>query len=1143
MRFKFIIRWLIVAPLLIIGMLPYLVIAQRHDIKFKHITIEQGLSHKNVLCILQDSKGYIWFGTKEGLNVYDGYSIKVFVNDSLNKESLSSNHIQALFEDTDGYIWIGTYDGGLNRFDRKTGKFKVYSYQPSATDGLSSDNICAVKQDKKGNIWIGTFGGGLCRLNKKSDTFKVYQHQIDNPQSLSANSVFSIHEDKSGTLWLGTFGGGLCHFDPDKECFSTYINSKADSLNYAGGVDIYSIFEDASENLWIGTNGSGLYKFNKHTKQFKTYTNQEENSKSLSSNYIHSIQQDALGILWIGTKGGGLNRFDSRKEEFAVYRNDPFNFLSISDNTINTLFLDKENNIWVGTHSGGVSKVETQNLAFTTYANDASSTKKFIAGSVISVHEDKDGIVWIGTFGDGLYAYDKQQEKFDLYKNSLIDPNRLKQNIVTAICEDNIGNIWIGTSDNGLCRFNKKTKELVFYQNDLFSDNTTNLSSNSIETLFKDTKGKLWIGTYDGGLCNFNPNTNQYTCFQHDPMDTLSISSNTIKAIYEDKSGNLWIGTKDSGLAKFDQSTQKFINYKRSQSDTKGLTSNFITAITEDNEGFIWIGTFDGGLNKFNPKTGIFEAITIENGLPSNSVCGILTDSTGNIWISTTKMLSRFTPSTKQIRHFAPDDGLYNDEFVQRSYYKSKTGELYFGGLNHFMSFYPKNILDNQYIPPIYITAFNLFNQKKEFEKPIWETDVIELNHDDNYFSFEFVLLSYLDSDKNQYAYKMEGIDKEWNYVGNQRRATYTNLDAKEYIFRVKAADKNGVWNESGTSIKIIIHPAWYNTWLFRISFVFTIVGASFVYYQARINSIQKQKKILEGLVVERTAELIQKNEKIEAQKNSIEATNASLMEAQYTIEEQNEELKTINNDLENRVEQRTRELTEANVELIKSNEELDMFIYRASHDIRGPIASILGLCKVAQLDIKDETALSYIQMLNQNSEQTNKRLLRILSIYDIRKTVIRPKGINILPFVSAIINSFESLDNFSNIKFDLSNINNIDLITDEILFHTVLQNLIENAILYRNPTTESCIGIAVFDRDSEHVCIQISDNGIGIPIELQSKLFTMFFRGTLHSSGVGLGLYIVKNIVEKLQGKIYLQTENRQETVFEIQLPKILTV
>jgi signal transduction histidine kinase len=402
------------------------------------------------------------------------------------------------------------------------------------------------------------------------------------------------------------------------------------------------------------------------------------------------------------------------------------------------------------------------------------------------------------------------------------------------------------------------------------------------------------------------------------------------------------------------------------------------------------------------------------------------------------------------------------------------------------------------------------------------------------------VLLSYLDSDKNQYAFKMEGLDKDWNYVGSQRRATYTNLDAKEYLFRVKAADKNGVWNERGALIKIIIHPAWYNTWWFRILFVSTLIGSCLLYYRARINSIEKQKEVLEVLVLERTTELVQKKEEIETQKNSIEEKNSNLLEAQYIIEEQNEELKAINNDLESRVEQRTRELKNVNTELLASNHELDMFIYRASHDIRGPIATILGLCKVAQMDIQDPTALMYIEMLNQNSEQTNQRLLRILSIYDFRNAGISPRLVHLHPFILSIIDSLKFTKGFEQVRFefDYAIHLDIDVITDSVLLHTVLYNLIENAIKYRKQSVDSYIRITISTDDSDHLFIRIADNGIGIPKELQSKLFTMFFRGTLENSGIGLGLYIAKIITDKLSGTIILQDKQIGETVFEIQLP-----
>ncbi len=1112
--------------------------AQGNEINFKTISLDEGLSDKNVYSILQDRKGFIWFGTKNGLNVFDGYSIKEYKNNPADKESLSSNYIQVLYEDSQGYIWAGTYDGGLNRLDSYTGKCKVYSYDPLNPKGISSNNIYAIHEDKAGNLWIGTYGGGLCKLDRKTDSFKVYSNEDTYSLSLSSNNVFSIVEDEEGALWLGTFGGGLCKFLPKEEIFTVYKQNPANPSSIPSN-DIYALHQDKQGNIWIGTYGKGLGKFNKKTGQCKTYNSRPEDPKTINCNYIFAIQEDELGTIWVGTKTGGLNRFKPETEEFTGYFHNPFKLNSIPVNTVNGLFLDKSGVLWIATDGGGVCRFETQNMVFNTFVSNPNEPEGFIADAVTSIFEDKEQTVWIGTISNGLYSYEKNTNLYTSYRSIFNTINNLVPDYtISAICEDDADGIWIGTADNGLFRLNKKTKHITAYESDPFSART--ISSNGIETLFKDSKGQIWIGTYDGGLCRFNAQTNTFSCFQNDPGEPGSLGSNTVKIIYEDKKGTLWIGTKDAGLAKLNLETETFTNYIVNKNSPNSLTSNNITSIVEE-LGILWIGTFDKGICKFDREDEVFIPLTVKNGLPENTICGLLTDNTGNIWVSTTKGLVRYNPGLNRFRTFTVDEGLYSNEFHQWSYFKNRKGEMYFGGANHYIQFDPAKVLDNAYKAPIYLTGFILFDKAVDFGRPLYEKKRIELNYNDNFFEFEFALLHFGATEKNQYLYKMEGVDKEWKMIGNRRMASYTNLDANEYVFRVKAADKYGVWTEPGASIAIIIHPAWYNTWLFRMLVVLIVVGLSWAYYRNRIQSVERQKHVLESLVIERTAELVHKNEEIEAQKESIEEKNESLVEAKLIIEEQNEELKAINNQLEQRVEERTSELRYANQNLIKSNQELDMFIYRASHDIKGPVATLSGLCKVAAMDVKDAKAQEYFHLLDQTCDKTTRTLIRILSIYEIRNAVVDPEYIVLQQLILAIYESIRQVKDYDKIQFELDCPANLMVYLDATLLHTILFNMIENAFRYSKGKDHSFVQVKVWDESVNEFRVQVWDNGIGIPEVVWSKLFMMFFKGTLNTSGTGLGLYISKIAAERMGGQISHQAQFTEKTVFELILPKVL--
>jgi ligand-binding sensor domain-containing protein/signal transduction histidine kinase len=1106
--------------------------AQVSDIRFNNLSTKQGLSHASVFCILQDSKGYIWFGTKYGLNLYDGYDVQTFGK----KDGMSSEYIQALYEDKAGFIWIGTFDGGLNRYDRKTGKFTIYKNESKKPTSISSNNIYAIFQDNQSNLWIGTFGGGLCKFNYQTQTFRTYQKEANNPTSLNHNDVFSILQGSGGYLWLGTYGGGLCRFDPATEQFRTYLYNPSDPTSLASD-DVYSLYEDKAHHLWIGTYGGGLCRFDRKTNQFTTFRHDPENPRSLSSNYVVAIQEDAIGSLWVATtKGGGLNRFDPATEQFTVYRNNAFDASSLAGDDLNALCLDRAGSMWIGTDGGGVSKFETHALAFTTFVSTPDDPMGFDASSVTTLYEDKDQVVWIGTFEHGLYRYDPIKKKFTNYRSVPGNTASLSSDGITTICEDNLGYLWVG-SENGLCKFDRQTQRFTTFTKDPHNPNS--LTSNAIETIFKDWQGLLWIGTYGGGINVLNPVTGRITSYRHNPKDSKSLAGDNVKTIYQDKAGIFWIGTKESGLSRFEPNSQTFTNYQSVKNSHNSLTSNAITAIAEDDDGFLWIGTFDEGLCRFDPRSHSFSRFSTRGGMPDNSICGLLKDKKGWLWVSTTKGLAKLDPKSPHVRTYRAEDGLYNNTFVQWSYHAGRSGQLYFGGINNFISFRPEQLRDQLDAAPVYLSTFNLFNLPQKLDKPLSEMGSIDLKPDQNFFSFEFVLLSYLEPDKNQYKYKLEGFDKDWIYIKNQRTASFTNLDPGTYVFRVKAADRNGVWNETGTSIQIIVHPAWYATWWFKSAVVLCIAGLSFAYYRRRIRQVERQKGILEEVVQLRTAELLLRNEEIEAQRDSIEGTNMILSAAKQTIEEQNDELKSINNLLEERVAQRTTELQSAYVKLLESNQELDTFIYRASHDIRGPVARLLGLCKVALMDVEDSKALEYFQLLDRTGEETNETLVRVLRIYDIRNAEVEPKPIPLHYFIEAITLPLQKKYPYINVELHLAA--SIDFCTDERLLQIILQNVITNAFQYSLHTDTSFVKIELSETADKEIHVRVTDNGRGVIENQRKKLFTMFFKGTTDSSGAGLGLYVSRIAAQKLGGKILFHCETPGETIVEILLPHLV--
>jgi len=861
--------------------LPFNLYTQMNDMEFERISIEQGLSEATIWAIMQDSKGFMWFGTADGLNKYDGYSFTVYNHDPRDSTSISNNTIIAIYEDKSGTLWIGTRGGGLNRFDRETEKFTHYRLDPSDTNSLSDNHILSIHEDKAGALWIGTEYGGFNKFDSETERFEHYKHDPANPNSLSSDHIVRICEDKTGMLWIGT-NNGLNKFDKEHEFFTHYQHDPA-VANSLSHNQINAIYEDKSGILWIGTD-NGLNKlvpsefegYDKTGVKFVHYNHDPVNPNSLSENMIRSIYEDKAGNLWIGTAKGGLNKLilspdssgeGSNKEEvtFVHYKHNPHNPNSLSSNNVRSIFEDKSGVLWIGTDGEGLNKYVSLKKKFVHYKNDPYDPNSLSENYVYAICQDMDGMFWIGTIGGGLNKFDRETEMFTHYINDPSDPTSLSNNSVLSICEsrhEGRKSLWIGTSD-GLNKFDKEKRLFVPYKHD--PTNLNSLNDNRITSMIEDKSGNLWIGTY-GGLDKLVPSEveglkDQFVHYKHDPTNPNSLSEGRVRSIFEDKSGMIWIGTEGGGLNRFNPSDKQFVHYKHDPANPNSLSNNYIFSIYEhssDSGSILWIGTNGGGLNKlvlstdsirkgFDSEKAKVIWFTVKEGLPSNVVYGILGDDHGNLWLSTNKGLSKFNPQTEIfIRNYDINDGLQCNEFNKGAYYKSSSGEMFFGGINGFNAFYPDSIKDNPYIPPVVITKFKKFNKIVRYD--IAGTEEIELSYRDNYLSFDFVALDYTNPQQNQYRYRMEGFDKDWIDAGTRRFATYTNLDPGEYVFKVIGASRDGIWNEQGVSIKIVIKPPIWKTWWFIILSAVSIIALGYTLIRQRVHEKIEKARILNEL-------------------------------------------------------------------------------------------------------------------------------------------------------------------------------------------------------------------------------------------------------------------------------------------------------
>ena len=835
--------WCIIFTHILLGniILSASVFSQPDNIEFETLSLEHGLSQSSVLSITQDEMGFMWFATEDGLNKYDGYKFTILRHDPDDPNSLSHTWILSLLRDRSGILWIGTFHEGLNRYDPQKEEFTHYFMDPDDPNSLSHNIVRTIYEDRSGVLWIGT-DNGLNRLDRETDRFTRYVHDPDDPHSLSHNSIWSIYEDRSGALWIGTEGGGLNKFMREEGEFIHY-QADYDNPQSLSHNSVRSIYEDASGTLWIGTGGGGLNKFDRKSEQFICYQHDPNDVSSISHNEIYAMYEDRSGVLWIGTNGGGLNIFDRENGKFIHYRHDSNNPHSLSYDEVYAIYEDRAGVIWIGTYGGGIAKYDRKKKKFLLYRRDPNNPNSLNADLIWSIYEDEDGILWIGTHGGGINRFDRQKNQFTFYRYDPNDPSSLSNNVARIIYVDRFEVFWVGTHGGGLNKFDRETGRFKSYQND--PNDPHSLSHNEIRWIFEDRAGALWIGTNGGGLNKFDRTTEKFVRYRADPNDPQSLSNDFARVVFEDSEGTFWVGTQGGGLNIFDRDNEKFTHLRADPDDPHCLNSDHILSLFEDRSGMIWIGTWGSGLSMFNRNSGTFTAYTVEDGLPSNAIYGTLEDDHGNLWLSTNNGLSKFNPRNKTFHNYNVRDGLQSNEFNGNSFHKSKSGEMFFGGIRGFNAFYPDDIKDNPHIPPVVITSFQKLNREVKFDVSISEVDELVLSYKDYVFSFEFAALDYSVPEKNRYAHMMEGLDTDWIYTDAFKRyADYTTLPPGKYVFRVKGSNNDGVWNEEGASIKITITPPFWVTWWFRALIFLVFLGIAYMLYRYSLKNVRMKTEL-----------------------------------------------------------------------------------------------------------------------------------------------------------------------------------------------------------------------------------------------------------------------------------------------------------
>jgi ligand-binding sensor domain-containing protein len=784
--------------------------AQRNDLKFEHITIDDGLSQSRVRCLYQDSRGFMWVGTHEGLNKFDGYDFTIYLKDSDSEGNISGNIIRCIFEDSKDNLWIGTFTNGLNRYDRASNKFFHYNQNSDSLVQLSGNTINSIFEDKQGHLWLGT-DSGIDRLDPIGKECINYMPYDPLHYPANYNEVNVMYKDKRDYIWIGTIGGGLCGFDRNTKKFEYFVHDPRNSKSISDN-NVISIFEDENESLWIGTYNGGFNLLDREKKEFHTFYPDPKAKASLT---IKAILGDKNGGLWIASRDG-LYLFNIDSHQYIRYAHDPHNQSSLSNNNVQAIYKDMSGNFWFGTKRG-LNLLKMTNIPFVHYRADVYN-KNFLNHELVNaILEDNCGDLWFGTEEGGLNHLDRKTGTYTYYLHNSLNPITISDDNITALAEDKNQNLWIGTLQGGLNFFDRKTNRFLRYK--INPDNPL-IYQDSIHSLLIDREGEIWIAS--SALYRFD---RKQQVLVEIPLDE-SQSPPEIRSMIQDHSGNILVGSDDGKIYCYNK---KEMDHKLFQLEYSSEYSR-INALYEDGEYNLWIGTVGRGLYSLDREKKLYRQYTVKDGLPSNRIGGILEDSQKNLWISTTKGLSKFDSHKKTFKNYYKENGLQSNLFTQACY-QTRDGEMMFGGINGVTAFYPEKILRNSFIPPVAITDFKIFNQSVQpgiedqiLKEHISVAQQISLSYKHAVFTFTFAALNYAITEQNRYAYMMEGFEEDWNYVdSNKRFATYTNLDPGEYVFRVKAANSDDVWNEEGASVRINIFPPFWETWWFKM-FIFALL-------------------------------------------------------------------------------------------------------------------------------------------------------------------------------------------------------------------------------------------------------------------------------------------------------------------------------
>ena len=1042
---------------------------------FEHLTMRDGLSQSTVMSFLQDSQGYLWIGTESGLDRYDGYSIREYRRERGNEHALANDYVWSIVEDSNSDLWLATWGGGVARWDRKTDRFQRFRHDPLDAASLSSDLVRMVLIDQAGNIWAAT-DEGLDVLDPHTNRVRHFRHREGDPRTLASDHVFALYRDARGALWVGT-DAGLNRYEPATNDFVSIHLRVADSA--APAVRVRGIGADHTGTIWVGTFDRGLFRFDPGTGRITHFSHDPQDRNSLSGDRVISIREDDAQRLWIATSGG-LNLFDRGSERFVRYGRDADNPQSLRDSDIMALYQDRGGVLWVGTRAGGASHWNPRSWALGHYLSPLTHNV-----NVNAFAESDAGKLWVAT-SRGVVEVETSSR---YEQRPVLGPGNfaLPDERVMTLLHDRKGALWIGTMAGGLIRADVTGGPTQVFRHS--ERDPASLPADGVMSLYQDRSGTLWVGSFGAGLARFEPATERFARYPFGREDSTGLSSGQVSAIVEDPHGHLWIGTIGGGLNLLDRRTGRFHHFRRRDRDPATLSDDTVYALHVDARGDLWVGTAGGGVDHMvgsseDPAGVRFESPQGLAEMRGQVVYGIESDAAGRLWLSTNNGLVRFDPRTREMKVFHEAHGLQGEDFNFNSHFRGRDGTLYFGGNNGFNAFAPDAEPAAAPAPRVVLTSAKVLDRTLEANELPAPGRPLALAHSDKLVTFAFSALDFTSPENNRYRYRLEGFDAGWNNVGGQRSATYTNLDAGDYVFRVRAANADGIWNDDGLAIPLHVSPAPWNTMLARALYaavVLLVLGYLWQHYRRR-----RERELRYSRELERTVRL------------------------------------------------RTRELEERNDQLLVLSRAKGDFVARMSHELRTPMNAVLGMSELL-LDMPlPQSQRRFVEGIHRSADS----LLGIVDdVLDFSK--IEAGRLQLAPVECDLTELVEQTTEMLAARAAAKSIEVLcdcpahplpRVRADSVRLRQVLVNLGGNAVKFTE-AGEVRLRLVPLDLSAERLRVQldVADTGIGIEPRNQSRIFEEFAQEdastTRRFGGTGLGLSIVRQLVELMGGALSLQS------------------